>query len=807
MLARLKSGNGKGKFYTNSEHGTRLIFTEGLVNPRNELGKIGVSFHHWFAAWFRRTITWSLAIENEKGVTRTEKVYIDRQSLVKYLRGAGQEIRGDESDRRLEFCLNTALEQKNQNSKGQNLRHAGQHNTRSLSRFGLGAISDFFRGKFFSWLYQKTIGGLSALRKRFFFASTESKYFEVSEILAKKRFNEAADTVPAYKDFLAQDATFPTKKQKKFKDVPVTSKANYIQPNFSHDWDLHADGKYSAQQKVDTSTGTTGKPAVWSRSEAEVSVVKKSLQVAAEIDFGDRRVHYINAFALGPWATGMTAYELMRENGSAIAVGPDIGKILDELDRMHRYEQHLIDDALMAFMKKHPRHLSLAVKPVLINLVNVLLNQWLDKGDSFDLSAEFDAALQLPSISKPGLLKYKSDLLEVVRELNKVKSQFVLAGYPPFLKDVVDKAKEQNIDFKQYHVRGIVGGQAISEALRDKLIESGFSRINSSYGASDLDINIGVETDFEIQFRKVLEKNPAIQAELFGPYKGLPMVFHFDPFNYHIEVSDDDDLLFTCNRSERSSARIRYNLGDKGRVFAASDLEAILVKHGIHNLKPRVNLPLVFVWGRDSAVAYRGCKVAFTDLERAITNIDPDNLCVKRAMYSSHDKQGNEQFSILIELKDGAENLPREDFQKFSRQLLIEMARVNQDFRSHLEIDNGAKLPQIIFFKKGTSPICDASGHRKQVLVFKEHDLPAGYQAKDADMIKVDIKKDTVFANDAKQISSDTKAAKSSRAGYATSSPRFLRMAVVEADESESESENDETLTAGAGAPQVAATV
>jgi len=47
------------------------------------------------------------------------------------------------------------------------------------------------------------------------------------------------------------------------------------------------------------------------------------LGAAAEIEFGKRPLNYINAFALGPWATGLTVYELMRDTGSVFATGPD----------------------------------------------------------------------------------------------------------------------------------------------------------------------------------------------------------------------------------------------------------------------------------------------------------------------------------------------------------------------------------------------------------------------------------------------------------------------------------------------------
>ena len=90
------------------------------------------------------------------------------------------------------------------------------------------------------------------------------------------------------------------------------------------------------------------------------------------------------------------------------------------------------------------------------------------------------------------------------------------------------------------------------------------------------------------------------------------MVFHYDPMNYHVECDDEDNLLFTCTRNDRSSPRIRYNLGDKGRVYASSDVQALLAKYGMFQ-QPKTNLPLMFVWGRDSTVVFGGANLAFTE--------------------------------------------------------------------------------------------------------------------------------------------------------------------------------------------------
>ncbi len=760
-----------GRVFKSKEYGNRLVFVDGPTNPRDELGKNGVNFHNWFTALFRRTVNIKIKLKeldkngNEKEVTRTLR--LNRNSFMQYLDSLpglkGQvrnAIRTSFEKDKMKVAIDTFnayLKDKTNAEKffekGVHLRHAGTHNKKPILNWR-NAFGDLVRGKFFGWLYQVTISTMARLRVRFLFANKEREYFDVSETLAKRSFNVAAEKVPAYQEHLKANATFQGNLKKTFGDIPATSKKDYITKNKDNDEDLHLNGLYPEKQKVDTSTGTTGTPTVWVRGEKEVETVKKSLQVAVEIESGNRKLHYIDAFALGPWATGMTAYELMRATGSVFASGTDNEKIIQELDRVYKSEQRVIAKEVSKFVDSRIA-VSAAVpakvveaKALICRFINEVLNAALDDKD-IDIAQTVKDLLLSDAYKNEKALKFSdpSDLINMIIRLDKFKSQLVVAGYPPYLKDLVDKANRDGKNFKKYHARAIVGGQAISEALREKLIETGFSRVNSSYGASDLDINLAVEAKDEIDLRKILEARPEIARELYGDHKSVPMVFHYDPFNYHIETDADNELIFTCNRTDRSSPRVRYDLGDQGRVFAVSDVQAILAKHGIiHN--PKVNLPLVFVWGRDSAVPYHGCKVDFTDLERAITNLDTHNHHVKRAFYSYQDADGDEQFVIWTELADGVPMPTKAESEQFLRRLLIEMAMQNQDFLSHIGQDDNAKLPILRIHARGKSPISDVNGARKQVLVFKDSILTNEQKAvrsDDINVIEVSITKDAAF--------------------------------------------------------------
>ena len=101
--------------------------------------------------------------------------------------------------------------------------------------------------------------------------------------------------------------------------------------------------------------------------------------------------------------------------------------------------------------------------------------------------------------------------LENSLELFGTNYRYLVFGYPPFIKSFVDTAR---LDLKQYRMDLIVGGEGISEPLRTHLLQY-FQTVISSYGASDLEINIGVETDLTINLRRLCMKDRRALADTF----------------------------------------------------------------------------------------------------------------------------------------------------------------------------------------------------------------------------------------------------------------------------------------------------
>lgn len=259
--------------------------------------------------------------------------------------------------------------------------------------------------------------------------------------------------------------------------------------------------------------------------------------------------------------------------------------------------------------------------------------------------------------------------------------RYLIFGYPPFIRAFVD---ETGLDISQYQFDLIIGGEGFSEGLRSHLRKYARS-VLSSFGASDLEINIAVETQLTIALRRLCLENGELSKQLFGR-DTPPMIFQYNALDYTIETNDQNELLFTLGRQSGAAPKIRYNLRDSGGSFSFVSLSRVLQHHGIllASLASRYSsFPLLFVYGRnDATVSFYGAKIYPADLERVI-NEDP---ALSSEVHSFQlkvieDEQLKSKLQVHLELSKNRGDRLRPEIETLQKLIFSGLMRVNQDFR------------------------------------------------------------------------------------------------------------------------------
>jgi phenylacetate-CoA ligase len=255
--------------------------------------------------------------------------------------------------------------------------------------------------------------------------------------------------------------------------------------------------------------------------------------------------------------------------------------------------------------------------------------------------------------------------------------RYLVTGYPPFIKNFLDMT---TLDLSGYELHLIVGGEGMSEGLRS-YFRKWFKSVYSSYGASDLEINIAAETELTIGLRQMCWKSPNLSRKLFGR-EDPPMIFQYNPLDYVIEQSADGELLFTIARLANIAPKIRYNLHDRGGVLSCNDLSRHMTDSGqtVSSLvKTSGSFPLLYIYGRnDLSVAFFGSKVFPSDLEHIIHQ---DVRLAKHLNSFQIEKLEDLEFNQILHLHLEQSEGSREELGDLQAIFYEGLVRVNQDFR------------------------------------------------------------------------------------------------------------------------------
>jgi phenylacetate-CoA ligase len=300
--------------------------------------------------------------------------------------------------------------------------------------------------------------------------------------------------------------------------------------------------------------------------------------------------------------------------------------------------------------------------------------------------------------------------------------RYLITGYPPFLKSLID---DKRIDWTQYRVDAVYGGEGISEGLRDHLLGS-FDRVLGSYGASDLEINMAGENDFTIALRKAIIEDAELREKLINTEYGVtPMIFQYNPLAYYLETNKQGELVVTLCRPCNISPKIRYNIHDRGHVLKYGVLKQILEQHKRNDIlalnSPRLDLPVLFLYGRsDASIEYYGAKVtpdSVREVLYATPELTPHLNTFKLLSYE--DDSFNKRMEVVVELIPGA-RIP-DNASQIADDVFQRLGALNGDFYNAMyRTATPDNLALLRIYEYGTGPFAGGQHKLKNEYVASE---------------------------------------------------------------------------------------
>ena len=315
--------------------------------------------------------------------------------------------------------------------------------------------------------------------------------------------------------------------------------------------------------------------------------------------------------------------------------------------------------------------------------------------------------------------------------------RYLIVGYPPFLKHLLDVAERDGFPFEGYELHALVGGEGMSEGLRDYLLGR-FVSVYSGYGATDIEIGMAAESPVSIAVRRLARARPDVREELFGRDSRLPMVFQYNPLMHWLEVNRAHEIIATISRLDVLTPRVRYNVHDEGGVMDFGRAARIIARYGYtidrlgevpETAGPRGPLPwsdpipLPFLWihGRsDATISVMGANIYPEDIE-AIIYRDPDLARQVNSFLLSlrTDEAGTPRPGIAIELVEGAlvdEAWIAEQVTRFREGLYA----LNIDYRSSTAEFGDAMVPIVDVWARGTGVFAADADRIKQRRIVRD---------------------------------------------------------------------------------------
>lgn len=321
------------------------------------------------------------------------------------------------------------------------------------------------------------------------------------------------------------------------------------------------------------------------------------------------------------------------------------------------------------------------------------------------------------SVLAPGINKI--EIFTALKKLAPDFSQVILAGYPPFIKDIIDEAPSYGVNLGKLNIRLLFAAEAFSEKFRDYVakkakVKNIYLDTMNIYGTADIG-TMAFETPTSILLRHLALKNKKLFIEVFGDIQKIPTLAQYNPLFIAFE-EEGGEILLTGNNAV---PLIRYNIGDHGGIYSFGEIAYVFKKYGVDIKKEAKSagidklslLPFVYVYERaDLVTTLYGLQIYPEMLKETFLDKTLSRpLTGKFSLATKFSSKQNQYLEINLELKKGAratQALKRLALKKIIAALLVKSSEFRELYRQLKE----RAVPKIIFwpaehplyFKPGT---------------------------------------------------------------------------------------------------------
>ena len=259
----------------------------------------------------------------------------------------------------------------------------------------------------------------------------------------------------------------------------------------------------------------------------------------------------------------------------------------------------------------------------------------------------------------------KAEIFKALHRLSPNFDQTIIAGYPPFIKELVDEAKGEGIELGKLQVRFLFAAEAFTENFRDyvcKKAKVGNPLLDTLniYGTADAGA-MACETPLSIVVRRLALKDPLLFKDLFGQIEKTPTLAQYNPEHIEFEASSGEILL----SANTAMPLIRYAVGDHGGVLEYAHIKQIMHRYNIDlelqlkelGIQRYANLkqPFIYVYERsDLSVTLHGI-IIYPEFikECLLANNMAKNLTERFTMATKNDVHHNQFLQVNLEMQKG----------------------------------------------------------------------------------------------------------------------------------------------------------